>query len=92
MERCRPESRTAEHLGADGLEWDRVARRSRLDDAAGSGSPLIAGDPHRLMDLYSEELRREGNVVLALGPDGASPVRTSHKEVILVARAETVEA
>ncbi|MDQ0078006.1 penicillin acylase family protein [Arthrobacter oryzae] len=249
MERWRSEGRTAEQLGADGLEWDRFARRSRLDDtarrcftsldaatrgwcsayvdgvnhalgsgvrdapefrdtdtapapwepwtplgvflvhhilfgtfpnklwrahvtqtlgagavdlfsieapvwagsnawaAAGSmtqsGYPLIAGDPHRLMelpgvyqqvrlacpefdvvglafpgvpgiphfghtgtvawavtnamadyqDLYSEQLRREGHVVLALGPDGARPVLAQHEETILVrgSAAETVE-
>ncbi|WP_251042248.1 penicillin acylase family protein [Arthrobacter sp. ISL-69] len=249
MERWRSEGRTAEMLGADGLEWDRFARRTRLDDtarrcfanldaatrgwcsayveginhalaaglrnapefrdtdtvpaswkpwtplgvflvhhilfgtfpnklwrahvtqtlgagavelfsieapvwagsnawaAAGSltqsGSPLIAGDPHRLMelpgvyqqvrlacpefdvvglafpgvpgiphfghsgtaawavtnamadyqDLYSEQLRREGDVVLALGPDGARPVLVQHEETILVrgSAAETVE-
>ena len=108
-----------------------------------SGSPLIAGDPHRLMelpgvyqqvrlacpefdvvglafpgvpgiphfghtgtvawavtnamadyqDLYSEQLRREGDVVLALGPDGARPVLAQHEETILVrgSAAETVE-
>ncbi|WP_231938570.1 penicillin acylase family protein [Arthrobacter sp. B6] len=32
MERWRSEGRTAEHLGADGLDWDRFARRVRLDD------------------------------------------------------------
>ncbi|MDR6508022.1 penicillin acylase family protein [Arthrobacter oryzae] len=249
MERWRSEGRTAEQLGTDGVEWDRFARRSRLDDtarrcftnldaatrhwcsayvdginhalgsglrdapefrdtntapapwepwtplgvflvhhilfgtfpnklwrahvtqilgaggvelfsieapvwagsnawtAAGgltqSGFPLIAGDPHRLMelpgvyqqvrlacpefdvvglafpgvpgiphfghtgtaawavtnamadyqDLYSEQLRREGHVVLALGPDGARPVLAQHQETILVrgGAAETVE-
>lgn len=34
MERWRSEGRTAEHLGADGLDWDRFARRVRLDDTA----------------------------------------------------------
>ena len=34
MERWRSEGRTAEQLGAPGLEWDRFARRSRLDDTA----------------------------------------------------------
>ena len=34
MERWRAEGRTAEHLGADGLPWDRFARRVRLDDTA----------------------------------------------------------
>ena len=34
MERWRSEGRTAEHLGADGLHWDRFARRVRLDDTA----------------------------------------------------------
>ena len=249
MERWRSEGRTAEQLGTDGLEWDRFARRSRLDDTARrcfsnldaatrgwcsayvegvnhalasglrdapefrdtdtaparwepwtplgvflvhhilfgtfpnklwrahvtqtlgagavelfnieapvwagsnawavaggltqSGSPLIAGDPHRLMelpgvyqqvrlacpefdvvglafpgvpgiphfghtgtvawavtnamadyqDLYSEQLRRDGEAVLALGPDGARPVLAQHRETILVrgSAAETVE-
>ena len=249
MERWRAEGRTAEHLGADGLEWDRFARRARLDDTArrcfqnldaetqrwctayvdgvnhaldsqlrdapefrntgtapaawqpwtplgvfmvhhilfgtfpnklwrehiaktlgpdavalfsieapvwagsnawaaaggltATGSPLIAGDPHRLLelpgvyqqvrlacpefdvvglafpgvpglphfghagtvawaitnamadyqDLYQEQLRRSGNVLLALGPDGDSPVRAHHEEAILVrgGAAETVE-
>ncbi|UZX04646.1 penicillin acylase family protein [Arthrobacter sp. CDRTa11] len=34
VERWRSEGRTAEHLGADGLHWDRFARRVRLDDTA----------------------------------------------------------
>jgi penicillin amidase len=34
MERWRSEGRTAEHLGADGLHWDRFARRVRLEDTA----------------------------------------------------------
>ncbi|MCU1519289.1 MAG: penicillin amidase [Pseudarthrobacter sp.] len=34
MERWRSEGRTAEHLGADGLAWDRFARQVRLDDTA----------------------------------------------------------
>lgn len=249
MERWRSEGRTAEHLGSDGLHWDRFARRVRLDDTARrcfenmdadtqrwctayvdgvndalksgrrhaaefattgtapaswepwtplgvflvhhilfgtfpnklwrahvaetlgaeaveifsieapvwagsnawaatgsltqSGSPLIAGDPHRLMelpgvyqqvrlacpefdvvglafpgvpgvphfghtgsvawavtnamadyqDLYSEELRHDGSELLALGPEGWSPVRAHHEEVIRVreSAAETVE-
>ena len=35
-------------------------------------------------DLYREQLRREGDVVLALGPDGARPVLAQHEETILV--------
>ncbi|WP_458112065.1 penicillin acylase family protein [Arthrobacter sp. R1-13] len=249
MERWRSEGRTAEHLGVDGLHWDRFARRVRLDDTARrcfenldadtqrwctayvdgvndalksgrrhaaefaatgtapafwepwtplgvflvhhilfgtfpnklwrahvaetigaeavdifsieapvwagsnawattgnlteSGSPLIAGDPHRLMelpgvyqqvrlacpefdvvglafpgvpgmphfghtgsvawavtnamadyqDLYSEQLKHEGSQLLALGPEGWSPVRAHHEEVIRVrdSERETVE-
>lgn len=34
MERWRSEGRTAEQLGPDGVEWDRFARQSRLDDTA----------------------------------------------------------
>jgi penicillin amidase len=99
-----------------------------------TGSPLVAGDPHRLMelpgvyqqvrlacpefdvvglafpgvpglphfghtgqaawavtnamadyqDLYSEQLRRDGAALLALGPDGWEPVPVNHQEKILV--------
>lgn len=34
VERWRAEGRVAEHLGADWVEWDRLARRARLDDTA----------------------------------------------------------
>ena len=34
MERWRSEGRTAEQLGAAGIEWDTFARQSRLDDTA----------------------------------------------------------
>ena len=33
-ERWRSEGRLAEHIGAAGLDWDRFARRARLDDTA----------------------------------------------------------
>ncbi|WP_251041308.1 penicillin acylase family protein [Arthrobacter sp. ISL-30] len=34
LERWRAEGRTAEHLGQDGVEWDRFARRAQLEDTA----------------------------------------------------------
>ena len=34
LERWRSEGRTAEYLGATGLDWDQFARRARLDDTA----------------------------------------------------------
>ena len=34
MERWRSEGRTAEHLGPEGLPWDRFARQARIDDTA----------------------------------------------------------
>ncbi|WP_426764248.1 penicillin acylase family protein [Pseudarthrobacter sp. 1G09] len=34
MERWRSEGRTAEHLGSDGLLWDRFARQARINDTA----------------------------------------------------------
>jgi penicillin amidase len=34
VERWRSEGRTAEHLGLDGVVWDRFARQARIDDTA----------------------------------------------------------
>lgn len=52
MERWRSEGRTAEHLGADGLHWDRFARRVRLDDTARRCFENLDADTRRWCTAY----------------------------------------
>lgn len=52
MERWRSEGRTAEHLGADGLLWDRFARRVRLDDTARRCFESLDADTQRWCTAY----------------------------------------
>ncbi|MFB8372139.1 penicillin acylase family protein [Pseudarthrobacter sp. NPDC055928] len=52
MERWRSEGRTAEHLGADGLDWDRFVRRVRLDDTARRCFENLDDDTRRWCTAY----------------------------------------
>lgn len=52
MERWRSEGRTAEHLGPDGLDWDRFARRVRLDDTARRCFESLDADTRRWCTAY----------------------------------------
>lgn len=52
MERWRSEGRTAEHLGADGLHWDRFARRVRLEDTARRCFGNLNADTRRWCTAY----------------------------------------
>lgn len=52
MERWRSEGRTAEHLGADGLVWDRFARQSRIDHTARRCFANLDGGTQRWCAAY----------------------------------------
>ncbi|TAP43289.1 penicillin acylase family protein [Arthrobacter sp. S39] len=58
MERWRSEGRTAEHLGADGLDWDRFARRVRLDDTARRCFENLDADSRRWCASYVDGVNR----------------------------------
>ena len=58
MERWRSEGRTAEHLGADGLDWDRFARRVRLDDTARRCFGNLDADTRRWCAAYVDGVNR----------------------------------
>ena len=52
MERWRSEGRTAEQLGAPGIDWDTFARRSRLDDTARRCFDALDQDTRRWCSAY----------------------------------------
>ena len=44
VNRWRAEGRLAEQVGADGVEWDRFARRARLADTARRAYVALSGE------------------------------------------------
>lgn len=73
MERWRSEGRTAEHLGADGLHWDRFARRVRLDDTARRCFGNLDADTRRWCEAYVNGVNR----ALETGRRDADEFRTT---------------
>ncbi len=58
MERWRSEGRTAEQLGAPGIEWDTFARQSRLDDTARRCFDALDPDTRRWCGAYVDGVNR----------------------------------
>ncbi|KRD43771.1 hypothetical protein ASE38_06090 [Cellulomonas sp. Root930] len=54
VDRWRAEGRLAERIGADGLEWDRFARRARLADTAQRAYGALADEDRAFVDAYVE--------------------------------------
>ncbi|GEK23542.1 penicillin acylase family protein [Cellulomonas xylanilytica] len=54
VDRWRAEGRLAEHVGADGVEWDRFARRARLADTAQRAYAALADEDRAFVDAYVE--------------------------------------
>jgi penicillin amidase len=74
MERWRSEGRTAEHLGADGLHWDRFARRVRLEDTARRCFGNLDAGTRRWCAAYVNGV----NHALSTGRRDADEFRTTH--------------
>ena len=54
VDRWRAEGRLAERIGADGVEWDRFARRARLADTAQRAYAALADEDRAFVDAYVE--------------------------------------
>lgn len=54
VDRWRAEGRTAAHLGAEGLEWDRYAARTRLEDTARQAYAALDDADRAWVDAYVE--------------------------------------
>lgn len=54
VDRWRAEGRLAERVGADGVEWDRFARRARLADTAQRAYDGLADEDRAFVDAYVE--------------------------------------
>ncbi|NUU19349.1 penicillin acylase family protein [Cellulomonas humilata] len=67
VDRWRAEGRLAERIGADGLEWDRFARRARLADTAQRAHAALADEDRAFVDAYVE------GVNAGLDPDDPWP-------------------
>ena len=52
VDRWRAEGRLAERVGADGVEWDRFARRARLADTAQRAYAALADEDRAFVDAY----------------------------------------
>ena len=52
VDRWRAEGRLAERIGADGVEWDRFARRARLADTAQRAYAALADEDRAFVDAY----------------------------------------
>ncbi|MGB2569125.1 penicillin acylase family protein [Micromonospora citrea] len=66
-ERRRSEGRLAEHVGPDALDWDRFARRARLDDTARRCFHRLSPTTRRWVTAYTHGV----NDALAEGAAGA---------------------
>ncbi|SCG61020.1 penicillin acylase family protein [Micromonospora halophytica] len=66
-ERRRCEGRLAEHVGPDALDWDRFARRARLDDTAERCFHRLSPATRRWVTAYTDGV----NDALAEGAAGA---------------------
>lgn len=71
MERWRSEGRTAEHLGADGVLWDRFARQARIDDTARRCFDNLDPETQRWVATFVDGV----NQALADGRRGAQEFR-----------------
>ncbi|WP_088979658.1 penicillin acylase family protein [Micromonospora coxensis] len=66
-ERWRSEGRLAAHLGPEALDWDRFARRARLDDTARRSFHRLSPATRRWVTAYTDGV----NDALAEGAAGA---------------------
>lgn len=77
LERWRSEGRTAEMLGAAGLDWDRLARQARLDDTARRCFEGLDADTRRWCARYVAGINQALADGLRGGPEfeesGTSP-------------------
>ncbi|WP_456787707.1 penicillin acylase family protein [Cellulomonas sp. P5_C5] len=63
VDRWRAEGRLAERVGADGLEWDRFARRARLADTAQKAYAALADEDRAFVDAYVDGVNEERELV-----------------------------
>ena len=75
VDRWRAEGRLAERIGADGVEWDRFARRARLADTAQQAYAALAAEDRAFVDAYVEGVN-EGRDPAALD----AQLRSGHAE------------
>jgi penicillin amidase len=73
VERWRSEGRTAEHLGAEGLVWDRFARQARIDDTARRCFANLDPDTRHWCGAYVDGV----NAALEAGHRGAPEFQDS---------------
>src|ERR1051325_3702130 len=60
VERRRSEGVLSELIGAEGLGWDRFARRARIDDTARRAFVKLDGRTREWLRAYAEGVRAEG--------------------------------
>ena len=69
--RWRMEGRTAEHVGVDGLPWDRFARQVRLEPTARAWHAALDAETRDFVDAYVDGV----NEGMPLGLAGAPEIR-----------------